>query len=165
MRINQSYWWESRFSILRKVALKSLKSCYIVLMDSFVFKLNFQSVSSKLVEEFEDTIWTVWKKGRGLDPHETFHGFFSNVVKTLKISKNSYLISGTSRTDPVLQSVENFSKHPSTLNRMCNSNFAFSFKFETQEKFSKLTQNLNSNKAMQQYDIPIKILNENIEIY
>ena len=48
---------------------------------------------------------------------------------------------------------------------MNNSNYTFSFKFETQEKFSKLIQNLNCNKATQQYDIPIKILKENSEIF
>ena len=48
---------------------------------------------------------------------------------------------------------------------MSNSNCTFSFKFETQEKFSKLIQNLNCNKATQQYDIPIKILEENSEIF
>ena len=48
---------------------------------------------------------------------------------------------------------------------MSNSNCTFSFKFETQEKFSKLIQNLNCNKATQQYDIPIKILKENSEIF
>ena len=45
---------------------------------------------------------------------------------------------------------------------MSNSNCTFTFKFETQEKFSKLKQ--NSNKATQQYNIPIKILKENREI-
>ena len=49
--------------------------------------------------------------------------------------------------------------------RMNNSNYTFSFKFETQEKFSKLIQNLNCNKATQQYDIPIKTLKENSEIF
>ena len=48
---------------------------------------------------------------------------------------------------------------------MNNSNYTFSFKFESQEKFSKLIQNLNCNKATQQYDIPIKILKENSEIF
>ena len=48
---------------------------------------------------------------------------------------------------------------------MNNSNYTFSFKFETQEKFSKLIQNLKCNKATQQYDIPIKILKENSEIF
>ena len=35
---------------------------------------------------------------------------------------------------------------------MSNSNCTFSFKFETQEKLSKLIQNLNSNKTTQQYE-------------
>ena len=48
---------------------------------------------------------------------------------------------------------------------MSNSSCTFSFKFETQEKFSKLIQNLNSNKATQQHVIPIKILKENSEIF
>ena len=48
---------------------------------------------------------------------------------------------------------------------MNNSNYTFSFKFETQEKFFKLIQNLSCNKATEQYDIPIKILKENSEIF
>ena len=99
---------------------------------------------------------------------ETFHEFFSNVVTTLNISQNPYLISGISRTDPVLQSIEKSSKHPSILNiknRMSNSNCTFFFKFETQERFSRLIQNLNCNKATQQHNIPIKVLKENSEIF
>ena len=48
---------------------------------------------------------------------------------------------------------------------MNKSNYLFSFKFETQEKFSELIQNLNCNEATQKYDIPIKILKENREIF
>ena len=47
---------------------------------------------------------------------------------------------------------------------MNNSSYTFSFKFETQEKFSKLMQELICNKARQKYDISIKILKENSEI-
>ena len=47
---------------------------------------------------------------------------------------------------------------------MNNSNYTFSFKFETQKKFSKLIQNLSCDKLTQQYDIPTKILKENSEI-
>ena len=48
---------------------------------------------------------------------------------------------------------------------MNNSNYTFSFKFETQEKFSKLIQNPNCNKATHLRDISIKILKENSEIF
>ena len=47
---------------------------------------------------------------------ETFHKFFSYVVKTLNISQNPCLISVTSQTDPMFQSIERFSKHPSVIN-------------------------------------------------
>ena len=90
---------------------------------------------------------------------ETSQKFFSNVLKCLNISQNPSIISGTSQTNPVLQSIEKFSKRPSIINikkRMNNSNYTFSFKFESQEKFSKLIQSLNCNKATQQYDIPTK---------
>ena len=82
---------------------------------------------------------------------ETSQKFFINVLKCLNISQNPSIISGTSQTNPVLQSIEKFSKRPSIINikkRMNNSNYTFCFKFETQEKFSKLMQNLNFNKAM-----------------
>ena len=69
---------------------------------------------------------------------ETFHEFFSNVAKALHISKILYLISGTSQTDPVLQSTEKVSKHTSNSlinikNIISNSNCTFSFKSETQD--------------------------------
>ena len=44
---------------------------------------------------------------------ETFHEFITNIVKTLIISETPYLIFETSQTNPVPQSIENFSKHPS----------------------------------------------------
>ena len=84
---------------------------------------------------------------------KTFRKIFSDIVKTLNISKNTYFVSDTSQTDPVLQSIEKFSKYPKTLNiknRMSNLNFAFCFEIKTKEIFSKLIQNLNANKATQQ---------------
>ena len=60
-----------------------------------VFKPIFESVSStKLIEEFEGTIWTVSKKGRGLDPLDPPPPFpldahllvsATNIYKTLRI--------------------------------------------------------------------------------
>lgn len=44
---------------------------------------------------------------------ETFHEFITNVVKTVIILETPCLIFETSQTNPVPQSIENFSKHPS----------------------------------------------------
>ena len=43
---------------------------------------------------------------------KSFPEFFSNVAKVLNISQNPYLISGTSETDLVFQSIEKFSETP-----------------------------------------------------
>ena len=88
---------------------------------------------------------------------ETFHKFFNSHIffmAHLKLTQSHH---------PLKKSL----KHPGITNienRMIYSNFTFSFKFETQEKFLKLIQNLKSNKATQQYEIPIKVLKENNEI-
>ena len=39
---------------------------------------------------------------------EIFREFFSNIVKSLNISQNPFLIFRTSQTDPALQSIEKF---------------------------------------------------------
>ena len=99
---------------------------------------------------------------------KTLYEFSSNIVKTLNISQNPYFISGTSQTDPVLQPIEKVSKRRSKINmknRMGNSHCIFTIKFETQDKFSKLTQSLNCNRATKQCDIPLKILIRNTEIF
>lgn len=48
---------------------------------------------------------------------------------------------------------------------MSSSNYTFSLKFGTQDHFSKQIQNLSFNKATQKYDITIKMLKENSEIW
>lgn len=48
---------------------------------------------------------------------------------------------------------------------MSSSNYTFSLKFGTQDHFSKQIQNLSFNRATQKYDITIKMLKENSEIW
>ena len=48
---------------------------------------------------------------------------------------------------------------------MGNSYCIFTIKFKTQDKFLKPTQSLNCNRATKQYDIPLKILIRNREIF
>ena len=75
-----------------------------------IFSNKIKSKEKITLIENENIISNVKKVAK------TFHEFFSNVAKSLKIFQNPYLISGTSQTDPVLQSVEKFSKHPSIIN-------------------------------------------------
>ena len=64
-KINSAFFCPALFystliSTLVKAALKNFKRLMLVdRFDGFFFLLTFQNVSSKLVKEFEDTIWTV----------------------------------------------------------------------------------------------------------
>ena len=74
-----------------------IRSNYRTTLIDFIISNN-----TKIVETFQDL---------------EFQKLFSNVVKSLHDSKNQYLTSKTSQTDPALQSVETFSKLSSVLKR------------------------------------------------
>ena len=97
-----------------------------------------------------------------------FNDFFSTVVDKLNLAINADHISETSSSDPVWASIERFSKHPSILNikkRMGKISPKFKFQYVDQNPISKEIQNLNSKKAMQQNDIPVKLLKENNDTF
>ena len=98
---------------------------------------------------------------------KTFQNFFSSIVKNSNIQRDETHLSKTTQDNPVLVCTEKFSKHPSivsTKKRMETTSNKFSFKYEERKKFHTEIQNLNSRKASQQNDIPIKILKENSNI-
>ena len=97
---------------------------------------------------------------------KTFQNSFSSIVKNLNIQRDETHLSKTTQENPVLTCIEKFSKHPSIVSikeRMETSN-KFSFKYEDKKKFLTEIQNLNSRKASQQNDIPVKILKGNSDV-
>ena len=98
---------------------------------------------------------------------KTFQNLFSSIVKNLNIQRDKTHLSKTTQDNPVLACIEKFSTHPIIISiQKCmetNSN-KFSFKYEERKKFLTEIQNLNSRKASQQNDIPVKILKENSDI-
>ena len=98
---------------------------------------------------------------------KTFQNFFSSIVKNLNIQRDEIHLSKTTQENPVLECTEKFSKHPSIVSikkRMETTSYKFSFKYENRKKFLTEIQNLNSRKASQQNDIPVKILKGNSDI-
>ena len=98
---------------------------------------------------------------------KTFQNFFSSIVKNLNIQRDETHLSKTTQDNPVLECIEKFSRHPSIVSikkRMETTSNKFSFKYEEKKKFLTEKQNLNSRKASQQIDIPVKILKENRDI-
>ena len=98
---------------------------------------------------------------------KTFQNFFSSIVKNLNIQRDETHLSKTTQENPVLACIEKFSKHPSIVSikkRMETTSNKSSFKYEDRKKFLTEIENLNSRKASQQNDIPIKILKGNSDI-
>ena len=97
----------------------------------------------------------------------TFQNFFSSIVKNLNIQRDETHLSKATQDNPVLACIEKFSTDPSIISiqkRMETNSNRFSFKYEERKKFLTEIQNLNSRKASQQNDIPVKILKENSDI-
>ena len=98
---------------------------------------------------------------------KTFQNFFSSIVKNLNIQRDETHLSKATQDNPVLACIEKFSTDPSVIiiqKRMETSSNKFSFKYEERKNFLTEIQNLNSRKASQQNDIPVKILKENSDI-
>ena len=92
---------------------------------------------------------------------KTFQNFFSSIVKNLNMQREETHLSEATQENPVLACIEKFSKHPSIVSikkRMETTSNKFSFKYEDRKKFLAEIQNLNSRKASQQNDIPVKLL-------
>ena len=99
---------------------------------------------------------------------KTFQNFFSSIVKNLTIKRDETHLSKTTQDNPVSAGIEKFSKHPSIVSikkRMETSSNKFSFKYEERMKFLTEIQKLNSRKASQQNDIPVKVLKGNSDIF
>ena len=92
---------------------------------------------------------------------KNFQNFFSSIVKNVNIQRDETYLSKTTQDNPVLACIEKISTHPSIISiqkRMETNSNKFSFKYVERKKFITEIQNLNSRKASQRNDIPVKIL-------
>ena len=99
---------------------------------------------------------------------ETFNTFFSNIIQNLKLDSNLVEITeNLNISDPVIKAIKKYEKHPSiikTKEKMKNKNMSFSFRFVTKEAILNELRKLNPKKAYQESDIPVKTINENLDI-
>ena len=85
-------------------------------------------------------------------------------MKNLNTQRDETHLSKTTQDNPVLECIEKFSKHPSIVSiKKCveTTSNKFSFNYEESNKFLTKVQHLNSRKASQPNDTPVKILKEN----
>ena len=99
-----------------------------------------------------------------------FKEFFSNIVKNLEIPEyqceDNNLHNRLSAT-PVLQAILKYRNHPSinTIRRFSQGNRGFYFSRVDKNTVLKEIRKLGSKKAVQETDIPVKVLKENANFF
>ena len=74
---------------------------------------------------------------------------------------------GQNISDPVLKAITKYRSHPSikAIKEQCNTNLYFSFSQIGHDEIMKELNNLDTNKAIQNTDIPTKLIKENSDIF
>ena len=96
---------------------------------------------------------------------ESLNDFFSNIVRSLNISK--YTCTKSNSSDPIIKTIEKYEHHPSiiTIKNKCKDIKPFSFEILERNELLKEIRKLNTKKSSQESDIPTKIIKENAEIF
>ena len=100
---------------------------------------------------------------------EIFNTFFSNIVKELDLIDIEGEIPNESNiSDPILKIIDRYENHSSVLaikKEFVDSNSSFSFNFVDKQKISKEITKLDNKKSCQEFDIPVKIIKDNIDVF
>ena len=95
---------------------------------------------------------------------EVFNNYFSNIVEELNIPIDQNLLNDASLfDDPVIAAIHKYKRHPSILKikEQLKKHDLFSFYHVNPDKMLKIIENIDSKKATQQGDIPVRIIKEN----
>ena len=129
----------------------------------FLSEKNKSREQITLVKENDEIIWD------DVAVANTLNKFFSNIVKNLKIPErfvNNSLPHSLS-SHPTLKAILKYKDHPSipVIKRFSQRISSFYFSTVDKDTVLKEIKKLNSNKAVQDTDIPVKILKENAEFF
>ena len=95
---------------------------------------------------------------------ELFNNCFNSIVEELNIPIDQNLLNDASLfDDPIIAAVHKYERHPSILKikEKLKKHDLFSFYHVNPDKMLKIIENINSKKATQQGDIPVRIIKEN----
>ena len=98
---------------------------------------------------------------------EVFNNYFSNIVKNLKIPEYKNLNANIENVkDPDFRAILKYKNHPSIIAiKEKSKNEKLSFHEVNNEKIARGFMRLNKNKASQKSDIPIRIIEDNVDIF
>ena len=95
---------------------------------------------------------------------EVFNNYFNSIVEELNIPIDQNLLNDASLfDDPVIAAIHKYERHPSILKikEKFKKHDLFSFYHVNPDKMLKIIENIDSKKATQQGDIPVRIIKEN----
>ena len=96
------------------------------------------------------------------------NNFFSNVIMSPNIQQhNETGPKSQNINDPLIAAIIKYRSHPSiiAIKDKCNSDLHFNFSFVEYDEIMKEINNLKTNKATQNTDIPTKLIKENSDIF
>ena len=96
------------------------------------------------------------------------NNFFSNVITSLNIPQyNETEPVSQNINDPLIAGIIKYRSNPSiiAIKDKCNSDLHFNFSFAEYDEITKEINNLKTNKATQNTDIPTKLIKENSDIF
>ena len=100
---------------------------------------------------------------------ESLNNFFADAIINLNIPQYEDPTSNNTNgiDDPVLRAIEKYKNHPSIKLIKTNSENNASFRFQEIQaiEIEKELKNLDCSKALQDSDIPTKIIKDNIDIF
>ena len=99
---------------------------------------------------------------------ESLNNFFADAIINLNIPQYEDPTSNTNGIDdPVLRAIEKYKNHPSIKLIKTNSENNASFRFQEIQaiEIEKELKNLDCSKALEDSDIPTKIIKDNIDIF
>ena len=98
---------------------------------------------------------------------ETLNNFYSNIITNLNIPEYEDTTTQVNELeDPILKAIEKYKNHPSIRAINTKGPFGtFSFSEINREEVMKEIQSLDTNKASQESDIPIKLIKQNLDLF
>ena len=123
---------------------------------------NKSKTSNKITSENEKLITNDQKSA------EEFNNYFNSIVEELNILIDQNLLNDASLfDDPIIAAIHKCKGHPSVLKikEQLKKYDLFSFYHVNPNKMLKIIENIDSKKATQHGDIPVRIIKENKFIF
>ena len=99
---------------------------------------------------------------------EVFNNYFNSIIEELNIPIDQNLLNDASLfDDPIIAAIHKYKRHPSILKikEQLKKSDLFSFYHVNPDKMLKIIENIDSKKATQHGDIPVRMIKENKFIF